>query len=405
MKRRILIIGGGFAGVKCALELSKQDLPNTRIRLVSDRDNFEYHGALYRLVAGRSPLEVCLPLRDILDESKVDIIQDRIVKIDKESRLVTGSSGSTYGYDIVVMALGAETSYLGIPGLEEYAWGMKTINDALRLKNHITETLALCPSQSITHRNSSLHFVVVGAGPTGVEMAGELAGYVRQLVHQHDMDPQLVRVDLVEQSPRVLPNMHHSISKRAARKLEQLGVFIKTNCTVTKLENDILHIDGAADQSIQSPTVIWTAGVRAHYLCDQLEVKQDKKGRVIVDENLRVPGWDNMYITGDSAATTYSGMAQTAIGDGRYVATCIRLQLDDSQTILPDYVSATPIYAIPVGPSWAATQWGQARFYGWMGWKLRRLVDLVVFVNFLPWAKAWKAFTAHYHKQQSPEVR
>jgi len=131
----ILIVGGGFAGVKCARSLAKKHLPaGTTIRLISDRVHFEYHGALYRIVAGHSPLEICLPLRDTIDTKKVDIVEDRIDAIDTKKQSLTGASGSTYDYDTLVLALGSETVYFDVPGLREHSYGIKTINDALRLK-------------------------------------------------------------------------------------------------------------------------------------------------------------------------------------------------------------------------------------------------------------------------------
>lgn len=395
-KRRIVIVGGGFVGVKCALELSRASLEGVQIRLITDKSNFEYHGALYRLVVGKSPMEVCLPLRNILDESRVEIITDKAVAIDKDNQVVTGQSGSTYNYDELVLGLGAETNYFGIPGLEEHAWGMKTIDDALRLQRHITGTLQLCPSQDLQQQTNMLRFVVVGAGPTGVELAGELAGYVRQLVGQNNLDPSLVQVALVERSDRILPKLNERLAKGITKQLEKIGVDVMVNTSIESLSNGSVVLSG---ETIGSETVIWTAGVKANELMGQLETEQDRMGRAIVDEYMNISGYENIYIGGDVAATPYSGMAQTAINDGQYLAQAIIRKITEPDAVARIYSQSEPVYAIPAGAAWSGTQLGKINLYGKLGWIVRRWVDWKVFYNFLPLNQAWAAFRSHYHVQ------
>ena len=191
---KILILGGGFAGVKCALELQKKNLDNVKITLVSDRPHFEYHGALYRVVAGSSPLEVCVPIREILDFEKIEFVVDRIAKIDPKNFEVCSEQGSCYEYDTLVVGLGSETNYFGIPGLEEHSHGMKTIPDALALKGHIHEVIEACVNGTKADKLCAGNFVVVGGGPTGVELAAELAVYTRKLAKKHGIEPSLMNV-------------------------------------------------------------------------------------------------------------------------------------------------------------------------------------------------------------------
>ena len=401
MKKRVVILGGGFTGVKCALELAKQKRDDLRIRLVSDRPNFEYHGALYRLATGGSPLEVCLPLREIFEGYQVDVVVDRAREIDCPNTMVRGDSGSTYAYDYLVLGLGAETNYFNIPGLAEHSLGMKTITDAFKLKHHITQTLALCSSQPLQEREKSLRFVIVGAGPTGVELSGELAGYVRHLVGRHGLNPHLVTIDLIERSERILPQLNEGLARRVGEQLQSLGVSVLCNTALESLEGDTVTLSGKV---IHSPTVIWTAGVRANHLIDQLGVPQDPSGQVIVNQHLQVDTYDTIFFGGDSAATQFSGMAQTAINDGRYIADCIRRRLDNPEGAFKHYAPGEPIYAIPAGPGWAGAQWGRICFFGRIGWMLRRLADLFVFINLLPFHKAWRAFRHHYHVQHHQEI-
>lgn len=387
-------------GVKCALELARRD-NNVRIRLVSDRPNFEYHGALYRLVAGGSPLEVCLPLRDIFDGLDVDVVVDRVTTIDRTNHMVIGASGSTYVYDYLVLGLGAETNYFGIPGLAEHSLGMKTIGDALELKRHITDTLSLCPTKSLPDQQHVLRFVIVGAGATGVELAGELAGYIHHLVRRHDLDPNMVAIDLVERGDRILGNMCEDVSHNIHERLEQLGVNVLCNTSIESLENDQVVLSG---ETVHSPTVVWTAGVTANKLMNQLDGPQDRMGRIGVNEYLQLPNQEHIFVGGDCAGTEHSGMAQTAIAHGAYIAHTINRLVTNSDTAVPPYQVKKPIYAIPAGPGWAGIEWGRHCFYGRLGWIIRRWLDWKVFRNLLPFSRALGAFRSHYQSEHPHEI-
>src|SRR3989344_5938636 len=169
--KKILIIGGGFGGVRTALDLDKRKIPNASIALVSDRPHFEYHPALYRVVTGRSPLEVCIPLRDVFEGKEVAVAQDRIVGIDLAGKTVEGFSGTYYKYDFLVLALGSETEYFDIPGLPELSFGFKSINEALRLKRHLQELFEGMAKEDHGDKVKSASFIVIGGGASGVELA------------------------------------------------------------------------------------------------------------------------------------------------------------------------------------------------------------------------------------------
>lgn len=390
-EHKIIIVGGGFAGVKCALSLSKKNLPKgTRIILVSDRLNFEYHGALYRIVTGHSPLEVCLPLREILNERKVEIVKDRIDKIDPKGQMLRGESDSIYHYDELVIALGAETVYFDVPGLKENAHGIKTIDDALRLKRHLHETFAQCSSRDDTAKICGSHFVVIGAGATGVEIAAELAVYTKRLAIKHNVDPTLVRIDLIESQSRILPTLHEKFAQHLAKKLEDLGVTIHTNARVTEGSVSSVHLK---DMELKTKTIVWTAGVRAHALIEDAGLAIDQRGRAVVCSHLRAKGFKNIYVAGDAASTRRSGMAQTALQDGMYIARTITRTLEGKAPKKHRLVQS--IYAVPVGPGWAGASFYALRCYGKLGWWVRRLVDMVVFLSFLPFGKACDTFHAH----------
>ncbi len=387
-EQHILVIGGGFTGIGAALRLSRMHIPGVRITLLSDRPHFEYHGALYRLVTGTSPLEICMPLRDIFHGTDVEVLEETAVSLNKEERVVTGASGSKYHYDFLVLGLGAETNYFNIPGLKELSFGMKTINDALRLKRHISEVLLTCKTGTKDEQICASNFVVIGGGPTGVEMAADLIVYAKKLAGEFGIDPSLVSVEIIEGAPRLLPVLPEPFARHIEHHVRGLGVNIFTNRSIEKEEIETVYLK---DMQLRTKTVIWTAGVMAHHLHKEWGLSVDKRGRVEVDAHFRTKDAGNIFVGGDAAAAAdYWGMAQTAHAHGEHIAEVIAADIKGSQPVV--YRPKAPIYAIPGGPGWAGVLWGNMVFFGKTGWAIRRLVDLVVFHWMLPLGKAWDVF-------------
>jgi len=387
---KIIIVGGGFGGISAALNLEKAHLPDAKITLISDKPHFEYHAALYRVVTGRSPLEVCIPMRDIFEGKNVEVLEDTITNVNIKEKRLEGESGSHYTFDFLILALGSETAYFNIPGLKELSFGFKSITEALRLKKHLHELFRDCAA-SQTDQDEDIcraHFVIVGAGASGVELAGELAVYAKKLAKQHKVSPSIITIDIVEAASRVLPMLPEDVSEKVAEQLRRLGINIFLNRMVVKEEIEEVFLK---DMEMRTKTVIWTAGTKPNSLYTQIKDFQlDKKGRVIVDEFLQAKGNPSVFVIGDAAATPYSGMAQTAIYDGAFVAETIIRKIKDN-TLKP-YRPKKPFYAIPVGPGWAAVLIGNWRIYGWMGWWFRRLADLKYFLSILSFKKALLAF-------------
>lgn len=389
-QKKIVILGGGFGGVRTALDLTRRRLPGVKIQLISDQPHFEYHPALYRVVTGRSPLEVCVPLSEIFGDTIVEVIAERINKIDLVARLLIGASGSRYSFDYLVIALGSETSYFGVSGLPDFSFGFKSIGEALKLKIHLHQIFAAASKDVTQDKVVSTHLVIVGGGASGVELAGELAVYSKILARKHSLDPLLITIDLIELAPRVLPGMSPAISAKVKARLHDLGVNIFLNRTLVREELSAIQLK---DMAIQTKTVIWTAGVKTNALLAGISGLQfDKRGRVVVDKTLRPAGFSSVFVIGDSAATIYSGMAQTAITDGCYVAQAIRLILSGRRP--PAYKPKRPFYSIPVGPGWAATTLGPLTLYGRLGWFFRRYADFGFFCSILSFRKALLAFAS-----------
>jgi len=387
--KKILIVGGGFGGISVALNLKKKKIPNSKIILLSDKPHFEYHAALYRVVTGKSPLEVCIPLREIFNDKGVEIIEDEVIEIDIKNKRVKGKSESFYNFDFLILALGSTTSYFDIPGLKEFSFGFKSINEALKLKRHIHNLFEETKTKEADEKIKSLNFIIVGGGASGVELAGELAAYLKNLSLKHKIDYSNITIDLIEAAPRILPQMPEDFSLKVAKRLRYLGVNIFINRKVIKEDIDEIYLK---DIELKTKTVIWTAGVVTHplYLKDQLFLLDSKK-KVITDELLQAKGMKDIFIIGDAASTPYSGMAQTAVYDGKFVADVIEAKIKNKK--MPDYNPKPPSYAIPVGPNWAAVMIKKKiKIYGLIGWLIRRLADLRFFLYILPFKKAILAF-------------
>lgn len=377
--KKIIIVGGGFGGVQCALDLAKKKIPNAKIILISNKNYFEYTASLYRVVTGRSPMGAGVPLRDIFQNKNVEVLTDTITKVDLKEKGLEGISGSNYSFDFLVLALGGQTAYFNIPGLKELSLGFKTINESLRLKKHLHGLFA---------ESSLIHIVVVGGGASGTEIAGELAAYTKKLAKKHKISPSLITIDLIEAASRLVPSFPEDFSERVKKRLHNLGVNIFLNRALVKEEIGEISLK---DMEMRTKTVIWTAGIRADHLYSEIQgFILDKNGRVEVDEFLQAKGFWNIFVIGDAAITPYCGMAQTAVREGSHAAEVITSKIAGRK--LPLYQPKKPSYALPVGSGWAAVLLGRIKIYGRIGWWLRRLADFHYFLSILPLRKAFSVF-------------
>lgn len=389
-EKKICIVGAGFGGIRCALDLSEHHLEGIKITLVNPTPHFEYHASLYRVLTGKSPLEVCVPLQDIFSGKKIEVVEDLITDVDFKENKALGKSGSSYNYDYLVLGLGSETAYYDMPELKDWSFSMKSIGEVLALKKHLHE---LFTEAQKSKDESGFHIIVVGGGATGIETAGELSVYTKKLAEKHGIDPTLITIDLISSSSRLLAQVPKEMSEKIRLRLGSLGVNVYVNQKVMKEEVEEIYLK---DMQMRSKTVIWTAGVKGNELYRKFGLPINTKTQVIVNKYLQPFNnkvkrqWKNVFIIGDSADTKYSGMAQTALHDGRYVSDAIVRKLHDQDLV--EYIPEQPECIIPVGPNWAATDFYDQIIYGRLGWFLRRLNDLKFFLSILPFSKAITAW-------------
>lgn len=380
---KITIVGGGFGGVKAALELAKHQY--NHVTLITDKPDFQYYPALYGTATGGSHLQSWVPLGTIFaDKLNVEVVIDTVIKVDPQKKTLRGKSGNMYQYEHLVMALGSVTTYFGIKGLDEYAFGIKSEEEIKELKRHLYQEIAV-------EREIDKQYVIIGGGPTGVELAAALGSYIERLRKRHRLRHQKIGITLIEAAPRLLPRMHEKTSERVRKRLRKLGVTVLLGKKVESANVDGLVVSG---RPLKSHTVIWTSGVANHpfFANNAKYFELAKNGKVVVNEYMRTK--HGIYVIGDNAATPYSGLAQTALHDAVFVAGNFTRR--QKNKMLKKYRPLKPPVVVPVGENWAVFEWHFIRLYGWVAAMLRRAADIVGYSDILPLGQAlgaWRAQT------------
>jgi NADH:ubiquinone reductase (H+-translocating) len=382
-KERVLIVGGGFGGVKAALELA--DDSHFKVSLLSDDTDLRYYPTLYHTATGGKRANSSIPLTKIFEDKPVTVVQGSAVTLDRKAKTITTSGGQTHEFDTLILGLGVITNYFGIPGLSDFSYSIKTQAEVARFKAHLHKQLT-------DDHQPDLNYVVIGAGPTGIELSGALPSYLKRIIKNHGLKPKPVHIDLIEAAPRLLPRLPRDTSRTVRRQLKRLGVKLYLNSTVQGETADELTVSG---KPIRSHTVIWTAGVTNHPFFSENHFVVTGRGKVATDIYLQAE--DNIFVIGDNANTPYSGLAQTALHDGGFVASNLKRRADGKK--FRSYVAKQPITVIPAGSHWAAVIWGKLRLYGWLGWVLRESADLIGFHDLEPWTQATKQFFSEFSTQ------
>lgn len=387
-KLHVVIVGGGFAGLKLVRKLRFDN--DIHITLVSDSEEFRYSPALYRTATGYKSKESCIPIASMLAGlDTVTFVKGEMLKVDPVHRTLSLRGGDTLHYDYAVLALGVVTSYFGIPGLEELSYGIKSVSELERLRTHLHQEM-------IEDRKLDKNYVVVGAGPTGVELAAALRSYLTKVAKRHGIRKNKVNIELIEAAPRVLPSMPLAASKLVAKRLRKLGVKLMLNQKVERETPNTLRVSG---RSIPTHTVIWTAGVTNNpfFARNSKEFALNERKKVIVNDHLEAH--ERVFVIGDNAATQYSGLALTAVHNAGYVAKVLRRRVYHKN--VHPYRPFKPISVIPVGPNWAIVQWGNIVFGGRLGALVRIGADLIGYSDVMGW---WRSIGILRHHNETEEA-
>ncbi len=380
-KVRVVIIGGGFAGLAAAKGLRKA--PDVSITLIDRRNHHLFQPLLYQVaMAGLSPAEIAAPIRGILSRQKnVRVLQGEVTSVDLAENSVQADFGMV-GFDYLILACGANHSYFGKPEWEEYAPGLKTLEQATEIRRRVLTAFERAERETDPVKQKQLlTFVVVGGGPTGVELAGAIGEMSRYTLAKdfRTIDASLARVILIEAGSRILPMFATELASKATRDLEQLGVQVWTSSLVTDIGSDSISV---GTETIQAATVLWAAGVEASPLGTKLKLPTDRVGRVIVEPDLSVPDHPTIFVAGDQAHFDQSekplpGIAPVAMQQGRFLAANILRELNGKPREQFQYFDKGQMATI--GRSRAITEVGRWKFSGFFAW----IVWLVVHIYYL----------------------
>jgi NADH dehydrogenase len=396
---RVVILGAGFGGLTAAMSLRRADVDIT----VVDRRNYHlFQPLLYQVAtAGLSPAQIAMPIRRVLSHQKnATVLMQRVEAIDVGARLVH-TTDRTIAYDYLIVATGARHAYFGHEEWAETAPGLKTIGDATAIRARILSAFERAEvTEDEALRRALLTFVVVGGGPTGVELAGAIAELARKVIVRdfRHIDASSAQVMLIEAGDRLLPAFPSCLSGKARRQLEALGVKVVTSAAVVRCDaNGVALADG---REIASHCLLWAAGVMASKAAKWLNAEKDRSGRVVVDENLNLPGQPNVFVIGDTAAAMgpdgrfVPGIAPAAKQMGQHVAGSIR-RLVAGLPVDPFRYRHLGNLAT-IGRKAAVVDFGRVRLSGfsaWLVWNLAHLWFLVGFRNrlvvFMDWALAY----------------
>jgi NADH dehydrogenase len=386
----IVIAGGGFAGLYTARGLRRAD---ARITLV-DRHNYHlFQPLLYQVaMAALNPSDIAAPIRSILRRQKnTNVLLGEVRAIDVAAKTLTLDEGSL-SYDYLVLATGATHSYFNHPEWEKDAPGLKSIDDALEIRRRVLRAFEAAERETDPAKQEAwLTFVVVGAGPTGVELAGALSEIATQTMVKdfRRINPASARVVLLEGRERVLPPYPPDLSAKAQQQLEGLGVTVITNAMVNEVtDHEVVYDSGPETHRIASRTVLWGAGVQASPLAKSLGVPLDRAGRVFVEPDLSIPGHPEVFVLGDLAAvkqpdgSLVPGVAPAAIQEGQHMALNLSRILGEEPTLRFRYKDKGSLATI--GRAAAVADFGSIRFGGfvaWLAWLLIHIFFLIGFRN------------------------
>jgi NADH:ubiquinone reductase (H+-translocating) len=406
----VVIIGAGFAGLYATTALAKA---NVRITLVDRRNHHTFQPLLYQVAtAALSPGEIAYPIRHIFkDNENVSVLLARATGFDLKHHKVQLDSDEL-SYDYLIVAAGATHAYFGHPEWAIYAPGLKTVEDATEIRRRMLLAFEIAERRARLDHEPALinriNFVVVGGGPTGVELAGALAEIAQNVLASdfRSIDPRSTRVVLIEAGPRILPTFAEDLSASAVRQLQKLGVEVRTGAAVTEIDESHVYL---GDHSLPASVVLWAAGVSASPLGKMLGVATDRAGRVQCEPDLTIPGHPEVFVVGDLACASQGdgklvpGVAPAAIQMGQFAAAAIKGDLRGEARKAFHYFDKGSLATIGRSSAVADVRgFKMSGFIAWMTWLLVHLLFLIGFRNRLQ--VLWEWFWAYVTFQRGARL-
>lgn len=387
MTKHVIIVGAGFAGLNAAKKLGGQK--NIRVTVIDKRNHHLFQPLLYQVsTAALSPADIAYPIRSLLSRWRnINVLLGEVLGIDLKARKIT-TDFNEMDYDYLILACGAKHSYFGHNEWETFAPGLKTLEQATEIRRRVLLAFELAEREKDAElQKKNQTFIVVGGGPTGVEMAGSIAEISRYTFASdfHNINPTRTRVILIETGPRILSSFAPSLSEKATEDLERLGVHVWTNSRVTNITDEGVYI---SSEFVAASTVIWAAGVAPSALNKGLGVALDPSGRVLVEDDLSLKEFPNAFIIGDQAhckdkdGQPLPGLAPVASQQGKYVAKLIIAKEKGKEASPFHYIDKG--FMATVGRNKAIAQVGPIRLAGlvaWLAWLLVHIYYLIGFKN------------------------
>lgn len=395
---KVIIIGGGFGGLNAAKSMKNADM---EILLLDKANHHVFQPLLYQVAsAALAPSNIAYPLREILkNQLNTSVIMANVTAIDKSKQQITTASGEILAYDYLVIATGTCHSYFGNDQWEGFAPGLKTLADAISIREKLLltfERAERCEDTSKIHK--FLRFVIIGGGPTGVEMAGAIAEISRKTLFNNfrNIKPELSEIYLIEGMSQILPSYPADLALRAEKDLEKMGVRVLTNKKVTNIDEQGVYL---GDELLETSNIIWAAGNQAGAVLKTLDVPLDRQGRVPVNTDCSLPGFPNVFLIGDCASFpngkggSLPGVAQTAIQQGKYVAKVIKSRIPPEKRQPFKYFDKGSMATI--GQAKAIAVIGKLKlsgFLAWLMWGFVHIAHLISFSNRLLVMTQWSYF-------------
>jgi NADH:ubiquinone reductase (H+-translocating) len=401
---RVVVVGGGFAGLSAGMALANM---NVDVTLLDRRNHHTFQPLLYQVaLAVLSPADIAQPIRSIFSKKKnIEVLMDEVIGIEPDHRRLHLHTGATVEYDYLILGTGSTHSYFGKDDWAQNAPGLKTVEDATEIRRRVLLAFELAEREMVeTGAHPQLNFVIIGGGPTGVELAGAISD-ISKLYMRHDfrhINPANARVILIEGSPRILAAYPEDLSVKAARQLAQLGVEVRTGQSVMDVKPGYVMVGG---QRLDAVVTLWAAGVQASPLGKMLGTPTDKRGCAIVDPYLNPPGHPEIFVCGDLAHVEENGhqvpgVAQPAMQMGRHAAQMIAQDMAGKPRTPFHYFDKGDMATIGRHAAVANVRWPfKAHWQGtlaWLAWVSVHLFFLIGFRNrlavFFSWAWTYLTF-------------